>query len=294
MNCARSTISFTLLGWLFFAPAIVGAQSDERVIYASVVDDKGAPVMGLGVKDFIVREDRVMREILRVSPDRDSMQVALLVDDSRLMRGRESLLRQAVSAFVNTMRPGVTIALIGIGERPTVRADYTRDREKLLNAIGWLFGHGGNALSDAIFESSAVLAKRPLGRPVIVAITSGGTGGGYRQRLEVLEALQWSQATLHAVTVSDKGGHSGRLIQEATLKTGGRDDTIIGIIGLERKLVDLATELSNQYRVTFARPQRLIPPKKTEISARNPDVHARGMLVMTDKERDGLRFALAK
>ncbi|MSO55669.1 MAG: VWA domain-containing protein [Acidobacteria bacterium] len=294
MNRVRSTVLFTLLGSLCLAPSIARAQSDERIIYASVVGDKGAPVMGLGVNDFIVREDRVAREILRVSPDRAPMQVALLVDDSRLMRGREGLLRQAVSAFVTNMRPDVMIALIGLGERPTIRSDYTRDREKLLTAIGSLFGHGSHTLSDAIFESSAALAKRPLMRSVIVAITSSGRAGGYRHRIEVLEALQWSQATLHVITVSDKGGASGRLIQEATQKTGGRDDTIIGMIGLERKAVDLAAELSNQYRVTYARPQRLIPPKKTEIRARNPELHARGMLVMTDTERERLRFAWAK
>ena len=96
------------------------------------------------------------------------------------------------------------------------------------------------------------------------------------------------------MTVSAKGGSSGRLLGEATQKTGGRDDMIIGLVGLERKLADLAGELSNQYRVTYARPQRLIPPEKTEILARNPELHARGLLVMTDRERQSLRFVWGK
>jgi hypothetical protein len=258
------------------------------MIYASVVDRNGDAVLNLGARDFIVREDGVTREILRAAPDHDPMQVALLVDDSSLVRGREGPLRNALSAFVRNMRDDAMIALIGLGERPTIRVEYTRDKARLLLAASGLFGHGSNTLSDAIYESSTALAKRPLMRPVIVAVTAGG--GGYRVREEVLRALKWSQASLHVVTFTTgrlvSGG--GRMTEEATRDTGGRNDIIIGISSLESKLVQLATELSNQYRVTYARPERLIPPETTEIKPRNPDLHARGMLVMTDKERQGL------
>ncbi|MCM3881326.1 MAG: VWA domain-containing protein [Vicinamibacterales bacterium] len=267
-------------------PVAAAAQSDPRIIYASVVDKNGAPVLGLGVSDFLVREDNVSREILSVSPDRDPMQIALLVDDSRFMRGREVVLRQSVAAFIRAMRQDVLIALIGLGERPTIRVEYTRDREKLLKAAGELWGHGSNAFNDGVFESATALSKRPLMRSVIVAITAGF--GGYKHRIDVLDQLAWSQASLHVVTVSARGGASSRLVQEGTQKTGGRDDVIIGINSLESHVVHLATELSNQYRVTFARPQRLIPPKKTEIDARNPELHARGMLVLTDQEHERL------
>jgi hypothetical protein len=267
-------------------PFAAAAQGDPRIIYASVVDKKGAPTLGLGIGDFVIREDNVPREILSVFPDRDPMQIALLVDDSRFMRGNEVPLRRSVSTFIRTMRADVVMALIGLGERPTIRVEYTRDRERLLKAAGELWGHGGNAFTDAVFESATALSKRPSMRPVIVAITAGF--GGYKQRIDVLDQLSWSQAALHVVTVSARGGASPRLVQEGAQKTGGRDDLIIGISSLEPKLVDLATELSNQYRVTFARPQRLIPPRKTEIFVRNPDLRARGMLVLTDLERERL------
>ena len=178
MNRLRYPVFFALLASLMLAPAIARAQSDERIIYASVVDDKGAPVIGLGVKDFIVREDQVAREILRVSADHDPMQIALLVDDSRAIREREAVYRKAVATFVEGMRSEVTIALITTGSRPTVRVDYTRDRQKLLDAVGRLFGDGRNEMFDAIFESSVGLAKRPIMRPVIVAISTG-TGNGW-------------------------------------------------------------------------------------------------------------------
>ena len=62
------------------------AQADERVIYTSVVDKDGAPVLDLTIKDFIVREDGQAREMLRVARDNDPLQIALLVDNSMSMR----------------------------------------------------------------------------------------------------------------------------------------------------------------------------------------------------------------
>jgi len=35
--------------------------------------------------------------------------------------------------------------------------------------------------------------------------------------------------------------------------------------------------------VTYARPSRLVPPSKTEVSVRRSDLRARGMLLKTDK-----------
>src|SRR5262245_25640136 len=64
-------------------PAALEAQALQRSIYASAVDQNGAPVPNLGPADFVVREDKVAREILAVAPATDPMQIALLVDNSQ-------------------------------------------------------------------------------------------------------------------------------------------------------------------------------------------------------------------
>jgi hypothetical protein len=68
-----------------------------------------------------------------------------------------------------------------------------------------------------------------------------------------------------------------------TKETGGRYQEVLSTSGLNAKLQQLSSEISNQYRVTFARPQRLIPPKSTKISARQSKMRVRGMLMKTDK-----------
>ena len=58
------------------------AQAIARAMTVTVVDEAGAPIPDLGPSDFIVREDNVSREVLRVGPADEPMQIALLVDTS--------------------------------------------------------------------------------------------------------------------------------------------------------------------------------------------------------------------
>jgi len=49
--------------------------------------------------------------------------------------------------------------------------------------------------------------------------------------------------------------------------------------------VQLAAELTHQYKVTFARPQSLIPPEHTTVTAARPGLTARGTLVREPQAR---------
>jgi VWFA-related protein len=280
------------------------AQVDERVMYASVVDDKGEPVLGLNAKDVIVREDGQAREILRMTKDEDPLQVALLVDNSVEMRNRLSDLRRAVAAFISSLRPGVQVALLTLAERPTIVVNYTADHAALLKGVDKIVAYdAGNYVLDGIAEASEGLSKRPIARSVMVVVTGQGPELSYRHYTDALRPLRESGAALHAIMVTsaniegalhalergnpgDSGGGMGGVGRDIVLgrmtkETGGRYEEVLAMSALTAKLQQLSNEISNQYRVTFARPQRLIPPKSTEISARQSSQHARGMLMRT-------------
>ena len=58
------------------ARARLVAQTIQRALYVSVLNEAGAPVPDLGPSDFIVREDNVAREVLKVEPATEPMQIA--------------------------------------------------------------------------------------------------------------------------------------------------------------------------------------------------------------------------
>lgn len=285
------------------APAIVSAQVTDRVIYASVVTDKGEPVSGLTPSDFIVREDGVAREVLRVAKDEEPLQLALLVDNSVEMRDKVADLRRGIGAFVSSLRPGVEVALITMAERPTIVVPYTSDRATLQKAVGSIVAlEAGNYVLDAIAEVSQGLAKRPNARSVIAIVSGRGLEYSFRDYTEVQRIVKASGTpAVHAMMV---GGHDAQqavaglsvgvrsgqrpegsgadrdiVLGRLTKETGGRYEDVLSPSALTAKLRQLSAELSNQYRVVFASPDRLVPATKVEISARNPKLKARGMVV---------------
>lgn len=278
------------------------AQADEHIIYASVVDGRGNPVTGLTERDFIVREDGQAREIVRVVKDDDNLQIALLVDNSVEMRNRLAMLRRALAAFVDRLRPNVQLSIITLAERPTIVVPYTHDKAELKKGVDRIIAlEAGNYLLDAIAEVSEGLAKRPNARSIIAVVTGHGPEYSYREYTKVLDMVRDSgtpalhvmmlggvdvNVTMNQVLNGNPGDAAPRLngadrdivLGRLTRDTGGRYEEVLAMSALESKLDQMSAELSNQYRVTFLRPQRLIPPDKTEISARDPKLKARGRL----------------
>ena len=276
-------------------PVDIAAQAVQRGIYVSVVDRAGNPVDGLGPSDFIVREDRVAREVLRVAPADDPMQIALLVDNSQAADLYVRDIREGLTAFIN----GVTadsalkhrIAIITLADRPTINTEYTTDRAQLLKGAQRIFAMSGSGayLLDGIIETSEGIMRRREPRPTIVTITTEGPELSDRVYQRVLEPLRSSTAAFHAVVLGQPVNTShDRIIvlAEGTRATGGRYDNILAGTALPAKMKQVAAELTHQYRVTYARPQSLIQPEHITVATTRPGLTARGTPIKPNREPD--------
>ena len=92
-------------------PSVVAAQQEERAVYASVLDKSDVPVSTLNARDFIVRENGVTREVLRVAAASKPMHIAILVDTSQAMRPYVNDLRLALRSFLREMQGSNEIAV---------------------------------------------------------------------------------------------------------------------------------------------------------------------------------------
>jgi hypothetical protein len=276
-------------------PAALQAQALQRSIYASALDQSGAPVANLGPTDFVVREDKIAREILAVAPATEPMQIALLVDNSQAGEQYTRDYREALPAFINAIAADESgarhqIALITLAERPTINTDYTFDFQQAVKGAGRIFGTPGSGsyLLDGIIEISQGIIKKNLTRPVIVAITTEGPELSDRQYVTVLEPLRESGASLNVVTVGTPRNQNydrSVVIDMGTRDTGGRNDVIMTGSALAGRMKQIANELTHQYRVTYARPDTLIPPEQVTISAAKPGLTVRGVPMKVQRER---------
>ena len=263
----------------------VWAQAIERTVYASVVDENDAPVTGLAAGEFVVREDDVAREVLRVSRATEPMHIAVLVDTSQAMEEHVLDVRTALRAFFKQMGGKHEIALIGLGERPTILQDYTRDAARLEKSIGSVFSRSGSGtyILDGIVEASNGLLRRKVTRPHIIVYAARGPEFSERYHQSVIEALRESGATLHTLMLNRSGAAMGsreeqelaKSVADGTRTTGGRRDDLLTPMALSDRLLSLGTELENQYQVVYARPSRLVPPKSLEVTVKSASLTVR-------------------
>jgi VWFA-related protein len=281
----------------FVASHRLEAQASQRALYVSALNEAGAPVADLGPSDFIVREDNVAREVLKVEPAVDPMQIAIVVDTSQAARNDISHVRSALPPFITTLTSGDVkneVAIIAIGERPTVFTNYTFNQAELKKGIDriWSTQGSGAYLLDAIVEIGQGFKKRRAQRPVIVAVIGEGPDLSNRQHEQVLESLKDNGVAFHVITLGrpatslrDEMRERAIVLDEGPRTTGGRHEELLTSMALAGKLTQLGDELTHQYKVTYAHPQSLIPPEKVTVSAAKPGITARGTLIKEDTGR---------
>ena len=267
------------------------AQTTEHTAYVSVLDSKGQPVAGLGVDDFVVTEDGRAREVLRAGRTSDPIDLAVLVDNSLASEPHIHDLRRALQKFFVAMtEQRATIAMVGMADRPTVLLDYTSAAAEIRKATDRLFAvpSSGMVFQDAVTETLNGLARRENPRRALLVITGEGTDFSNRPYRRTLEQLDGSGAALHVVLLADRTNTSLRddrareraiVIDEGTRSSGGRRQDVLTSMAYNDALSAVAEELGNQYKVVFARPGALLPPKSFKVEVKDPKLTARGTLV---------------
>ena len=172
----------------------------------------GAPVPNLGPTDFIVREDNVAREVLRVAPATDPMQIAMLVDNSTAAARSRAGYPPGAAGVSSTMLTAPTasgrrneVAIITLASRPTILADYSIERGAARQGDRTRSGRtrspAGSTCSTASSRSSQGFKKRESDAPGHRRHHTEGPELSNRHPDQVLDPLRDSGAALHVITL---------------------------------------------------------------------------------------------
>ena len=282
-------------------PATLLSQALERSMYVTMLDKAGAPVPNLGPADFIVREDNLAREVLRVVPASEPMQIAIMVDTSTAASQEITHIRRALPSFLDALAmPNASgrrneIAIVTLGSRPTILAEYSTDPGVLRKAVDRIWEESvpvGYYLLNGIMEVTAGFRSREAMRPVIVAIVTEGPELSSRHPDQVLAAMRDTGVAFHVITlgtpsvgIDNDTRDRNRVLDEGPRTTGGTRTQLLTGTALDARLTELADVLIATYLVTYARPDALIPPERITVSARRPDITARGTPVRAAQGR---------
>ncbi len=287
-----------VLGAALLLPLSARAQARQRSLYVSVVDKSGAPVPDVSPQDIIVREDRTAREVLRVEKATEPMRVALLVDNSQAATRAVQYMRDALGPFVNKLTAaGHSVSFVTLADRPTLVVDATTDGARLKSqGVDRLFARSGSGmyLLEALVETTRGFVKNEVTRPVVVAVLTEGVEFSNTSYQQVLESLRESRASFYALVLtegppadltSDEVRNRNVVLDRGTTESGGRRETLITHMSMGDELAKLATELLNQYKVTYASPDRMIPAERVSVEAARKEWTARGVVAKADSSR---------
>lgn len=290
-----SDAAFLLIAATFVTSVVLHAQAVQRAIIASVLDSSGAPVSEVSTSDVVVREDDLVREVLRVTPAHDPMQIAVLIDNSQAAERYVRDYRSALPPFISEILAAEVkggrhqIAIIGVASRPTILSDYSSDEATVLKGVNRIFAESdsGSYLMDGIIEVSRGMIRRSSARPVIVLITTEGIELSERHYQQVLDALMNSGAALHVVFLgspSNPDEDRNIVLARGPRDSGGGVHTLLVGSALPDRLKQIAVELTHQYQVVYAHPDTLIPPDRVTIAAAGPDLTVRGALAIDQRD----------
>lgn len=262
-------------------------QARERVLYVNAYDAKTQkPVADLGPRDFVVREDGIAREVLRVTPATSQMPIAVLVDNSQAADSAVADIRRALTTFLTGIDGLGPVALVTFADRPTILVDYTTSQKDLQRGVERIFAQPGSGatLLDAIREASNGMAKRESDRAAMVVLTMEHTEFSTLHYSQVLDALKASGASLNAVVrlnpaasvTSDEVRNRSTVLDRGPRESGGVRLDVLTSLSFENQLRDLAGILKSQYRLVYARPDSLIPPDRVQVSAARPGLEVQG------------------
>lgn len=166
---------------------VVRVETQLVTVPAVVTDKNGHPLSALKQENFVVLEDGKSQTLTNFATTEAPFEIALLLDTSGSTRQELGLIRDAANAFLNGLRAGDRIAIVGFsnsagpnGALATVDllSPLTDNRNALRNAIGALGTSNGTPFYDALTRVADDVFRSPpteqfRGRRAIVALTDG-------------------------------------------------------------------------------------------------------------------------
>ena len=217
-------------------------------VYATVLDARGEPVLGLRRDDFAIAENSRPQEITTFAAGEFPLTVALGLDRSWSMAGEPlRLAKQASQTFLGELKPGDRSMVLAISNEADIVAPLSSDREAQARAIAAVDPWSTTALHDAIIAALDRLEPEP-GRQALILFSDGVDRYSSHTAAQVLARARRSNALIYPIAI---GKNRPALLAELAVLTGGRSFQLRDARELEKTLALIARELRHQYLLGY-------------------------------------------
>lgn len=233
-------------------------------VFATVVDEHGAPIANLQKDNFQVLEDGTPQQIAVF--DRESglpLSIVLAVDTSLSTRKDIKLELDSARRFAHSiLRPVDALALYQFSEYVDEVVPFTSNLSRIDRGIESMHVGAATALYDAIYLGSLTLEDRQ-GRKVMVVITDGGDTASQTGYAEAVREAQQAEAIVYSIIVVPIEASAGRntggehALIEIARATGGKYYYASSLQDLDSAFRQISDELRTQYLLAYYPKQRV-------------------------------------
>ena len=243
--------------------------AQNQVLFVSVIDGEGEPVMDLTPEELTVQLDGEDCETMNLEPIDWPVRVTVFVDNGETGQTAVRQIRDGLTAFMDVLQEEVEVALWTTGGQAQSRVEHTADRAELTDGIDRIVPDSDAArYMDALIEEAERLGDDEERQyyPVIVMVASDGPDGSRSNQQDYEDAVQLlvdSSATVHT-RILVAGGENALAAQVGehigTVTRGSHESLAAGsafVTVLPELAEDIARKhrrVSNQFRVTYAPP----------------------------------------
>lgn len=222
----------------------------------SVVDERGAPVRGMGAANFSLSLDGKAVPDLGVKPAQETdsgISVVLAMDVSGSMKGeRIRAAQRAAAQFVGNLSPSDYCSLLAFGNAATWRVEeFTRNKSQVQAEIERLEATDTRTvLNEAFFRAAQKGDKAPTTHVAVVVMTDGRDTGSSISLDQAAREAQFRNVPIYALGF---GAEIDRhALSQITTLTGGRFFSGDRLSDLTDFYSTLLRQLSSQYDLEFS------------------------------------------
>src|SRR6185295_7300236 len=234
-------------------------------VYATVTDSRGEPITNLTATDFRVMQDGVPQAITAFAAGEFPLAVAIGLDRSLSMAGKNdrlSVAKTAARTFVDALRRDDQVMVLAIGSDTEVVAPLSTNRAAARVAIDRLEPWGTTPLYDATLIALDDI-QSAKGRRALVLLSDGTDRYSDTNAAALVDQARRRDVLIYPIAI---GSARPPVFAELATATGGRSFVAKESRELGGILTTIARELRVQYQIGY------VPPPSTGSSWHAIDV----------------------
>lgn len=160
-------------------------------IFVSVTDNKGQPVNDLTKDNFVIYEDKIKQELFMFKSLPSPTSIGIIVDTSGSMRVHLDKTIAACRYLLRKLAPDDEACVLSFKRSLELASSFTKDREKLDQALLPLMTGGGSSIIDALYASSHYVSTQGKNQnKVLLLFTDGLDKNSAGKEKPLIDAFQ--------------------------------------------------------------------------------------------------------